>query len=487
MSGLSGVWATKRRSGPPGLLRDALFTVLTRFGLAILILLTDVALARLLGPAAKGRFVLVLLYSQLAAVIVSWGMDAAGGVLAGRDRATARRAFGNAVAWSLLVGGLAVLASLAAYGVPAAGQPAGPLARVIPNLSGAQFLYAALALPGEIFFAVGLFALLGRQKVIAYGTIRILRRGLLLVLFVAAAAIARLSLDVALVLNLATLAASAAAIAAVAWRDGTFRLLPDPRLLVEQLRFGSRAVFGTLAERLQFRADAFLLNLFMGVSATGVYSVTSGLAETLWYIPNALGTVMFSRAVDPGADAGRVAAVLTRTTLAVTLAAALPAFLLGPWLVEAIYGAPFREAGDALRWILPGVVLYSVVAVLSRYVVGRGRPGTGALVLGVGLGANVALNLVLIPRLGIVGAAAASSLSYGLTALLTLVLFRRLSGRGALETLVLRRADLRALGRTGRAAVERLAGRRRGPLVGLRGGDAAATLVIEEREPGEEL
>ena len=37
------------------LLRDALITIVTRFGLAILIFGTDIVLARLLGPAAKGR------------------------------------------------------------------------------------------------------------------------------------------------------------------------------------------------------------------------------------------------------------------------------------------------------------------------------------------------------------------------------------------------------------------------------------------------
>ena len=52
-------------------------TIVTRFGLAVLIFGTDIVLARLLGPAAKGRFALVLLYSQLAAVVVGWGMDSA--------------------------------------------------------------------------------------------------------------------------------------------------------------------------------------------------------------------------------------------------------------------------------------------------------------------------------------------------------------------------------------------------------------------------
>jgi O-antigen/teichoic acid export membrane protein len=373
-----------------------------------------------------------------------------------------------------------------AYGLPTDTRPNGPLAALIPNLSAQQFLFAALAIPGELFFSIGLFALLGRSRVLAYNQIRVLRRALLLALAVSAAAIARLSLDVALVMNLAALAITVLAICRVAYRDRTFSARPSADLLVEELHFGSRAIVGTIAERLQFRADSFLVNLIVGVRATGIYSVTSGLAETLWYIPNALGTVMFSRAVDPRADAGRIACVLTRTTLAVAFLTAVPAFVFGPRLVRLVYGSRFSDAGVALRLILPGVVAYSVVAVLSRYIVGRGRPGTGTLILVAGLAVNVASNLILIPRFGINGAAASSSISYGLTAGLVLVAFRRLSGRGIVETLVLRWSDIVALRRAGSAALERLRGRRTGPLIGLRGGEQAAELVIGEREPGEE-
>lgn len=467
------------------LIHDAVITIVTRFILAIIIFATDIALARLLGPSARGRFALVLLTSQLVALVAGWGMDSALGVVSRRDPETARRGFANALVWSAVVGGLCVVLACWAYGLPTDIRPVGPLAGLIPNLSGQQFLFAALAIPGELFFAVGLFALLGRGRILAYNEIRVLRRALLLVLAIGTAAIARLSLDVALIMNLVALAITVVAICWVARRDGTFSVRPSRPLLAEELRFGSRAIVGSIAERLQFRSDAFLVNLMVGVRATGIYSVTSGLAETLWYIPNSLGTVMFSRAVDPGSDAGRIASVLTRTTLAVAFATALPAFIFGPRLVRVFYGARFTDAGVALRLILPGVVAYSVVAVLSRYIVGRGRPGIGTLILFAGLTTNVASNLLLIPRFGINGAAASSSISYVLTAALTLFAFRRLSGRGVIETLVVRRSDLVALRRTGLAAIDRLRGRRTGPLVGLRGGDETAEFVIGEHEPGE--
>ncbi len=158
-------------------------------------------LARLLGADAKGRFTLVLLYSQLAALVVGFGMDTALGVVAGRDRETARRAFANALVWTAVVGGFAVVLSAWLYGLPTDVRPRGPLAAVIPNLSADQFIYAALAIPGELFFTLGLYALLGRRRIAAYSAVRLLRRLVLLGLVVAVAAIASLSLDAALVVN----------------------------------------------------------------------------------------------------------------------------------------------------------------------------------------------------------------------------------------------------------------------------------------------
>jgi O-antigen/teichoic acid export membrane protein len=103
----------------------------------------------------------------------------------------------------------------------------------------------------------------------------------------------------------------------------------------------------------------------------------------------------------------------------------------------------------------------------------------------IGLALNIVANLILVPRFGINGAAASSSISYGLTAIVTLFVFRRLSGRGIVETLVIRRSDVRALIAMLRAVVGRLRGQRTGPF-GLRGGETAAEIVLSEREPGDE-
>ena len=68
----------------------------------------------------------------------------------------------------------------------------------------------------------------------------------------------------------------------------------------------------------------------------------------------------------------------------------------------------FGPAMVPLLVLLPGVVALSGANVVGSYLRGIGRPGMPSLVSLVALAVNIVANLVLIPRFGIVGAAAAS-------------------------------------------------------------------------------
>ena len=286
--------------------------------------------------------------------------------------------------------------------------------------------------------------LLGHQRVWSYNVWRFMRRGLLLVLLVGFVLVARLDLTVLLALNLVVVLFTAGGIVWAMMRAKVVGWRPDARLLVEQLSFGGRAFVGTIAERLHYRVDGFLLIALVSVSATGVYSVAQGLAETMWYVPNAFGLVLFSRAVRPGADSAGIASAMTRSVLALGVALAVPLWFVAPALVDVVYGAPFRDAGTALQVMLPGVVAYSIVAVLTHFVIASGAPGKVAAIAIAGLAVNLGANLVLIPALGMIGAAVSESVSYSCTAVLMLLLYRSISGHGIIETVLIRRSDIRA-------------------------------------------
>ena len=78
------------------------------------------------------------------------------------------------------------------------------------------------------------------------------------------------------------------------------------------------------------------------------------------------------------------------------------------------------------------------------------RQAVNIVVQTTALTVNVVLNLLLIPRYGVVGAAVASSATYLLVGTMIAIVFIRHSGRGLVELLLPRRSDLDAY--TSRAA-----------------------------------
>jgi O-antigen/teichoic acid export membrane protein len=61
----------------------------------------------------------------------------------------------------------------------------------------------------------------------------------------------------------------------------------------------------------------------------------------------------------------------------------------------------------------------------SAHLMGSGRPGLNSAILGVGLVITVALDLLLIPRHGALGAAVASAVAYLTTDVVLIVAMRR--------------------------------------------------------------
>jgi O-antigen/teichoic acid export membrane protein len=110
-----------------------------------------------------------------------------------------------------------------------------------------------------------------------------------------------------------------------------------------------------------------------------------------------------------------------------------------------LFGAQFVPAGAALLAILPGILAMSVQLILGSALSGRGRPLPVTLGAGIGLLLNVVLNLMWIPRYGIVGASLASSVSYSAVAVVVAVAFLRISHSRVRDAFLLRPEDWKRL------------------------------------------
>jgi len=224
------------------------------------------------------------------------------------------------------------------------------------------------------------------------------------------------------------------------------------------LRFGLEAYLANLVWTLLLRIDVMLMGYLSGSREVGIYSVAVLLAEMLWYLSRSLATALSPRiAGGTGEEALRLTQRAARTSFwAITLGALALLPVVG-LLIRATFGAEFLPSVRPFIWLLPGIALGTIASPLSLYFTQqRSRPRINAFAAGVGLVVNVGLNAYLIPRYGASGAAAASSVSYGLVALVLLGFFRREPGF-SLDLLLRPRAEdlnlIREVWRSGLAAV----------------------------------
>lgn len=188
------------------------------------------------------------------------------------------------------------------------------------------------------------------------------------------------------------------------------------------LSFGLRGQPGALLNFLNLRLDVYFVAVFHGAAAVGLYSVSTRLAELLWYLPSAAGFALFPRAASRSEEEMNVFTPrVLKWTLALTALGAVGLAVVGRPLIQLVFSARFVRAYYPLLLLLPGAVLMGGTQVLLNEMVGRGLPHYSSMIIGCGLLFTVALDIALIPRYGIVGAAIASSVAYSVTFVLALL------------------------------------------------------------------
>jgi O-antigen/teichoic acid export membrane protein len=376
---------------------------------------TGIIIARALHPEGRGAYAIVVAIATAAMALGHLSLDQASvGLWPGHGEALTA----NAVVLGPLLG---IGAAAAAAGLAAAGA-LGPQVTRDP----AVLALGLLAVP---LMTTGLY--LGSALMLA-GRIRVVDRSQLLSGIVqcgallAVAAAGRIS--VAWVVGLWTLAMAAPlALLLPAARPRIRRF--DAGLAGRSLSLGARYHPGAVAQYLTQRLDVILLAALASPHAVGLYTVAVTFAELARIPTEALARASLSR--QAVADLRVVAAATVKATRMSTALAAVSVAalcLVAPVLLPAGYGAEFAGAVPALFALAPGLFALGAARQVNAYLVRLHRPLTMSASPAVALALNVVAILLLVPRLGIVGCALASSVSYTLIAAIQVARFCRASG-----------------------------------------------------------
>jgi O-antigen/teichoic acid export membrane protein len=405
------------------------------FGTAI-----QIVLARALGPAGKGLYSLTLLTAMTLVTIAHGSLSSANSHFAGRypeDRpALVGNSFFLAVVWGAVVVAIT-------YIVVFLIKPG-----FLPDLSRRFWLVALAAIFPLLLFEFSNGLVMGLDWMKRFSFVQVLKEAMVFVAAVVLWITGVLTVENALIVWLGSHVFVAVLQAGSAWWRVGWKLALSFKLLKRVASFIFQAHVANVFSFLKLRVDMFLIAYFLTMKEVGYYSIAMAMLAALWYLPAAISQVLIPHISKRDSQAGnQLTPRLARMGFAVSLIGGILMAILAYPLIKTLFGDAFMPAIPALLFLLPGGVIFTFAKMLAGDLIGRGLPKYAMIISVIAFATNVIVNLLLIPKFGIIGAAIASSITNTLTGLMFLAAFLRESHVSVWDTIIIKRSDMRGIAR----------------------------------------
>jgi len=196
------------------------------------------------------------------------------------------------------------------------------------------------------------------------------------------------------------------------WRRLSLRF--ESRLLRRMLRFGLPTMPAELSLYALNFVDRIIILRSVGAAEAGLYALAVKFAQAVNVIVRGfqLAWPPLAYSIRDDDEARRAYAVVVSLFLAGCAFIVTGMWLLARWIARALAAPEFFQSYEAVGLISTAVTLYALYMVLLVILGRTGRTEFNFPATGAALAANVALNLILVPSLGIVGAGLALVASY---------------------------------------------------------------------------
>ena len=407
-------------TGKRGLIEHYGSTVLVQ-GLTLGIgVFTGILTARMLGPIGRGEYAAIIIWPTAIASFLAFGINQAVVFHLGQrtftvsETATATGAIGLLQsAFSVAIGLLVVPHALAKYSplvqhlgiVFVLFTPALILSMYSANLfQGLQDLprFNLIRLLAPLTYAVGLAGIFVAHRANLIAVIDSQLLGYVLALTIGSTMVWK-------ILHLR-----------VEWNAAAVPCL---------LHYGLRIQGLSIATYFNQRIDQLVLSLLVPPRQLGLYAVAVTLSTAVAVFPQAAGIVAFSKGSSQyGVDAKTTIRVAFRSSLIWLLFSCSALYALAPFLIRHVFGGAFDGSILACRILLPGALMTGLSFVLYNAASALGRPGIASYAESASVIVTATGLYLLVPRYGYVGAAVVSTVAYGVSFLVMLVLAHRLLG-----------------------------------------------------------
>jgi O-antigen/teichoic acid export membrane protein len=396
---------------------------------------TSIITARVLGPEGKGQLVLILLIPLLSLTFGKFGIGHAVNYYASRVSST--KLILNGLVLSVISGLLLLLL----------------LIPTITILKGVFFEGISKKNLIVISFAVPFYLLTNFLTVLLQGLYKINRMNFLMIvqpviylffviIFVGTRKMGVDGAILAWVITLLIAFSLSILIVIKEFRSDVISLKIDFPIMRKMLFFGFRTHIGNLLKDLSYRGDILVVSYFLTPASVAYYAIAMNLAELILKIPNAVGLVLLPRISHMSAeDAKSFTPTVLRKVLLPVVAISSLVFFFSDEIVNLAFGKEYLPSSSALLFLLPGVVALTVWKIIANDIIARGHPFKYSLTSALAFLTMIIMDMLLIPKLGINGAAIASSIAYISATFAIILFYRRISGNTFISTFIPIKSD----------------------------------------------
>ncbi len=205
-------------------------------------------------------------------------------------------------------------------------------------------------------------------------------------------------------------------------------LIPDFPLWRRMLRWGLPTMPAELSLYSLNFIDRVLIVRLVGLGPAGLYSLSVKFAQAVNVLVKGfqLAWPPLAYSITDDDEARGAYAVIVTWFVSVTTFFVAGMWLLSRWIVRLLAAPEFFDSYKTIGLISTGVMLYALYLVLVIILGRTGRTEYNFPATGAGTVVNIALNLILLPSMGIVGAGISLVASYAVVLVLMYVFTQRL-------------------------------------------------------------
>ena len=200
--------------------------------------------------------------------------------------------------------------------------------------------------------------------------------------------------------------------------------------LKEMLHYGAFMQLSTLVSTLNKRLSLYLLNTHCDERSLGVYASGTQVTEGVNIVGQSIGLVEFSALsnTEKKERASQLTLRFMKLSIILTFTALLIICLLPSRFFEWLFSGEFSGIHTVILLIAPGIVFFSAHTILANYFSGTGKPKYNLYASLIGLSVTLVSAFVLIPLLGIRGAAITTTLTYATLFIYQWIVFHKHTG-----------------------------------------------------------